>query len=230
MQRLLRQNTWLLAGTLGLLIIVGLVLIQVALTPGRSSTPFDIWPEVAKTGLQLCAITALGVVVTAAFRLVDARRARDQQRRQLFREILTAYNQVKATRRNLRALGMLDVGCRIFDGDQVKELKAEMRAVNEAQLRFEEIARSIEQTDLFRDSATIVELLRMAEEFLNKKVVEKWETEGGQISTGVGAVELGRLKLDVFVGHKRDGSTEFEDHVSTPLDKLTKTIHRELFG
>lgn len=75
----------------------------------RSPSGDDVWSDLSKAGVQVALLTVAGAVVTAAFKYIDEHRARDEQRRQVFREVLAAYNQAKAVRRNLRALGLLHV-------------------------------------------------------------------------------------------------------------------------
>lgn len=104
-----------------------------------------------------------------------------------------------------------------------------MMVLNEAQLRFEALARQLEESGLFKDLNSITRRLRTVEKYLGDKVLEKWERSGGKIWEGSDASVLGPLTLEEFIGDKNHFH-DFEREVSTPLDKLTDTLHDQLFG
>lgn len=225
-----RRRPWIvLAAVLAAIFALAVTLIFVA--DARSSREGDTWSDISEAGVQVAVITVLGAVVTAAFKYVDERRTRDEQRRRAFHDVLASYNQVKAVRRNLEALGMFRFdSSRRLGAEQARELRAQMAALNEAQLSFETIARELEQSGLFRNLFDIVDQLRTAENYLNKCVVAKWQSNGGEVWEGAGASELAGLELDKFIGGHHDGFAAFENRVSTPLDQITDALHEELFG
>lgn len=93
----------MLFGSLVVIFAVGVALTFVG--AAKASGGVDAWSDVSKAGVQMAVITVAGAVVTTAFRYIDEHRGRDEQRRQVFGEVVAAYNEVKAVRRNLRALG-----------------------------------------------------------------------------------------------------------------------------
>jgi hypothetical protein len=195
----------------------------------RSSTDVDTWARVSTAGVEIAVITVLGAVVTVAFRIIDARRARDDQRRQVLGEVVATYNRVKAVRRNLRALGLLRLDSAPIGASFANELRAQMTALNEAQLGLEAIKREVKESRLFiRNLDDIVDPLDTAETFLGK-VLKPWEIGGGKVWEGSRSSTLASLDLERFIGDKRV-FPDFETNVSKPLDTLTDSLHAELFG
>jgi len=106
MRSFVRRSPWVVTASVLLIILaIGVTLMSIGIA--RSPAPKEaFWTDVAKAGLQIAVITFLGAVVTATFKYVDDRRRRDEQRLQVFRDTIAAYNRVKEVRRNLRALGL----------------------------------------------------------------------------------------------------------------------------
>jgi hypothetical protein len=102
----MRARDWtILAFLVGALIAVVLV----AASQIIPEKPPEVWPEVAKAGVQ---IGLVGLVASGVTYLLErASTARDRDRRieayrlRIFGELVEAYNGVKAVRRTLRALG-----------------------------------------------------------------------------------------------------------------------------
>lgn len=194
-----------------------------------SPTPRDEFgTDMAKAGLQLAVIAVFGFFVNLSLKYVDERRHQDEQRLQVFHDIVLAYNRVKAVRRNLRTLGLL-APSRSLNAAQAQGLREQMMALNDAQLSLEALKRELSQSDLFKERIKMVGLLAKPERYLNKCVHERWEDFGGAIWEGTTAAVLENLKLVEFAGHEA-GYRAFEENVSDPLRCLTKLMHEELFG
>jgi hypothetical protein len=190
----------------------------------------DTWSDVSKAGIQIAVITVLSAVVTASFRYIDDVRARDEQRRQVFRDVLETYNEIKAVRRSLRALGIahFDSSTRLT-AVTAQGIREQMALLNQAQLRLETIARVLTESGLFTQVAEVVTQLRIAERYINKSVIDRWEEHGDTIAEGATRSAIEPLDLQRFIGHESDGS-QFEECLSTPLDTIRDIIHDELFG
>lgn len=203
-----------------------LALLGSALSKNRA----DTWSDVSKAGVQIAVITVLSAVVTASFKYIDNARIRDEQRRQAFRDVLETYNEIKAARRTLRALGVarLDPTSRLT-ATTAEGIREQIALLNQAQLRLEAIGRALAESSLFRQAAEIVSQLRIAENYVNKSVIDWWERCGEAIVEDAPLSAIEPLELMRFIGRKGDGS-QFEDCLSTPLDRITDIIHDELFG
>jgi hypothetical protein len=191
------------------------------MTFGRSS----------KAGVGIAFTTAAGLIATGVSRLIDERRKRDEELRSILREVVKAYNQAKSTRR-MAALGLLDVRSRRLPGrlhaEEVKEeLRTIMTELNDAQLRFEAIGRECQQSDLFSRRArrdSVIRELRTAENYINKSVLDKWESDGGGVWGGAEPNVLEELGLRAFIDQG------FQENVSKPLTQITFVLQQELFG
>lgn len=212
---------------LAAIFVIGMIVLVVGLinTDKRGS---DLWFEVAKSGLELAVITVFGAVVTAGLRYKEERQARDAERLRAFHNFLAAYNQVKGVRRNLRALGFLDMAEPI-NAEQASGLRKQMTKLNEAQLLLEAFARANAASSLFNDWPAMEGQIRIAEKYLHD-AHERWENLGGHIWAQAPASSLEALHLVKLIGHKHDPLSEFEALLSTPLDQITAALHRELYG
>jgi hypothetical protein len=188
-----------------------------------SATNDDIWSAISKAGVALAFTTVAGAIATGGFKLIDERRARDHERRRIYREVLEAYNEVKSTRRRLRAVGLAKEKTKPLQPEEVKELRSIMLELSNAQLRFELILKECRQSDLFIRNDLLIKELRTVECFLNKAFVEKWEEYGGEVREGVNREVLQNLKFDSFLAKSKYC-------VSLPLDQITQIIQAELFG
>ena len=188
-----------------------------------SANKDDIWSAISKAGVAIAATTVAGAVATAALKLVDEWRLRDQERRRVFHEIVEAYNEVKSIRRSLRALGLLSPRLGPLTAEEAEEVLTIMTRLNSAQLRFEAIKKEVEQSNLFNNLDLVTRELRTVEDYINKSVISKWEKSEGRIRKEADRRELDNLKLPDFV-------RGFELHIFASLDSLTLALHRELFG
>jgi hypothetical protein len=222
------KRPWLgVALRLLLVFLVGIVIAVVCDYYSRSAE--DIWSNLSKAGIAVAFTTVAGALAAWALKLVDERRGRDEERRKVFEQVLEAYNECKSVRRRLAALGLLGNQAGALRPDEklqpeaVKELRALMVKLNDAQLRFEAIKRVLDQSDLFRRKVLIIRELRMVEDYVNKSALDKWEAEGRCFWGEVDAQSVTRLGLQAF-------NSEFKRHVSAPLDRITDALEKELFG
>jgi hypothetical protein len=217
------RRPWLIAVfTLSLLFLVG---IGVALLfNGLSSANDDLASTISKLGAGIAFTTLAGAIVTASFKLVDEQRARDQERRKVFSEIVRAYNQVKSVRRNLKSWGSLTTRFEpALQAEEAKELRMIMVKLSDAQLQLEAIAREIEESHLFKRKSPIKENLRKVEHHINRSMLDPWELHGGKVWEGADPKICNSLGL-------RDFEKNFRVKVRVQMDDLTKELHRELFG
>jgi hypothetical protein len=188
-----------------------------------STNKDDIWSTISKAGVTIAVTTVAGAVATAALKLVDEWRVRDQERRKVFHDVVETYNEVKSIRRSLRALGLLSPRSGPMTAEEAEEVLTIMTRLNAAQLRFEAIKKEVEQSNLFTHLDLVTRELRTVEDYINKCAIAKWEKSAGRIRKGADRRELDNLELPGFIGG-------FEDHIFRPLDDLTLTLHEELFG
>jgi hypothetical protein len=207
--------------------IVGIVIAVVAgLT---ASDDRDVWTEVSKAGVSIALITVAGAIGSVAVKRADERRAREAELRRILHIVLDAYNGATAARRNLRAIGLPEPDQdRLLGDDQIRELRAVLAELNDHQLGIEAVAREIPHSGLFRDPDTAVSSLRCAEDFINKSAIRTWEHTGGQLWPGRDVSFANLRGLDEFIGRKRDGFGQFEQWVSTPLDRFIEQISQEI--
>jgi hypothetical protein len=207
---------------LSLLFLVG---IGVALLfNGLSSANDDLASTISKLGAGIAFTTLAGATVTASFKLVDEQRARDQERRKVFSEIVRAYNQVKSARRNLKAWGSLTTRSEpALQAEEAKELRMTMAKLSDAQLQLEAIRQEIDESHLFKRKSPIRGQLRAVEHYINRSFLDRWEKHGGKVWEGADPKICNGLGLQDF-------EKNFYDEVTARMDELTKELHRELFG
>jgi hypothetical protein len=216
------RSPWaLLAAVLSVVFVIGMTV--AVLFDRWSTSPDDLQATISKAGVTTAVITVAGALANGAIRLLDERRTRDQERRRVFHDVVDAYNEVKATRRAVKALGLFDADRAELTADEAKDLRSIMARLIDAQLRFEAIRREVAQSDLFRDKEGVLRQLGCAEDYINKSVVENWERHGGKVWTGAPPTVIESLGLQPFIA---DG---FKRHISDPLDILTDLMQRELF-
>jgi hypothetical protein len=189
-----------------------------------SSANDDLASTISKLGAGIAVTTLAGAIVTTSFRLVDEQRARDQERRKVFSEIVRAYNQVKSARRNLKAWGSLTTRSEsALQAEEAKELRMTMAKLSDAQLQLEAIVREIDESQLFKCKGPIKEKLRSVEHYINRSMLDRWEALGGKVWEGADPKICNGLRLQDF-------EANFHDEVRVRMDELTKDLHRELFG
>ena len=229
-----------MAVVIGLVVIVLVLVVTAAVALSRRRD--DLWLEVAKVGLQFVLITVLGSLVGYTLRYseteradrrrtlereADERRRLDDARLRVFREVVDAYNQVKAVRRVLRSLGVLTVKGPL-SAAQAEGIRSQMLALNRAQLTLEAVKREVKESQLFRDPPTLAKYLEMAEVFLGD-VLKKWERHGGEIWAGATPEAVSSLDIASFVGETNQ-YPQFKSQVSMALDAFTKALHDELLS
>jgi hypothetical protein len=110
--------------------------------------------------------------------------------------MVTAYNDIKAIRRTLRAYGFRspESGATLSSA-QVEEFRTEMDALISAQLSLETIQREVEaQEQAFAgDAPELVDALHRAQSYVNG-VIDDWETFGVKIRADMDAGEVTHLE------------------------------------
>jgi hypothetical protein len=215
----------------------------------------DFWFEAAKAGLELAIVATLGGLVGYALKNAETERAAEQRsleadrvtqqeaasRREqeeraelrrvddyrlgLRRGMVTAYNDIKAIRRTLRAYGFRspESGATLSSA-QVEEFRTEMDALISAQLSLETIQREVEaQEQAFAgDAPELVDALHRAQSYVND-VIDDWETFGVKIRADMDAGEVTHLeKLQEFLAPAQESS--FKAELSEPLDEASKIL------
>jgi hypothetical protein len=145
----MRRRPWFAVGIfLFALALVGIVMALVF--NAASAAKDDLWWSISRAGVGIAFTAVAAAATTWAFKIVDQRRVRDEERRRLYHQVVEAYNEVKAVRRRLRALGLREPRSKPFAADEWTELRDAIGKLSVAQLAFEAIKRDIEHSDLFR--------------------------------------------------------------------------------
>lgn len=221
------------------LVVVGLA----AIAPARRA---DLWFEITKAGLQLGVVVIAGALVGYAIRYLETereagrrreeaereeRRRLDEYRLSLARELVEAYNGIKAVRRTLRAYGFRppDAGVVKLTADQVTEFHAQMSSLMRAQLSLERIKREIRTQDRVfgADTTELVKKLGDAESYVNH-VIGDWETLGTRVEVGEDAYFVMRefKQLQGFLAPAMDPDSKFKCSLSDPLDEAGKILRQ----
>jgi hypothetical protein len=218
-----------------LIIAAGAIMVAVALSQVAAKSP-DLWLEVGKAGLQAAVVGGLGLLVKVVLDDRDARREERQRaefdRLRMLDNLVGAYNQAKATRRILRALGFRRPpaqGTPIdpFTPDQLAEFDRQMRSLNQAQLDLEVVARTlavrspaIAGVDLGKELATVQKYLG--------RVLKDWELRGPALAaTGAREVLDSMSDFQDFVAQAHgDGgaNSRFSKEAATPLRRIEEAI------
>jgi hypothetical protein len=171
-----RRSPWAaLVAALIAILVIGATLAVIGIIESPKGKRDDFWFELAKAGIQIAVISSAGAVVSALLTYIDERRTRNEQRLRVFHDIVLAYNEIKAVRRNLRVLGMRTRRGSL-NAEQEKEIREQFRTFNRAQLSLEAIKRELNESNLFKDSMEIVCQLAAAEQWLSD-VHERWENK-----------------------------------------------------
>ena len=169
------------------LIAVGLIAWGIA-----EAEPRALALEAGKVGMQLAVVTLLGLALTYVLgRIDDARQERtrradvereerhrlNEYRLTVFRAALDAYHDVKAVRRQLRALGFALRTADPGNGERLKAFSEQMLALNEAELELERVEREIAaQRPVFANAWNSRDRLETVTRFL-REVLDAWETD-----------------------------------------------------
>lgn len=220
----MKRHPWLPAAIY--LLTLGVVGMTLAVTfDALSSAKDDLWWSFSRAGVGIAFATVAAAAATGAFRIVDQRRARDEERRKLFSLAEQAYNDVKAVRRRMLALGLRERRTKSFTSEEWQELRDAIAKLNVAQLTFEALGKQIENSKLFAREEGIVNALREVENYLNSKVLQTWEEHGWnawkKTDTSLAeAVDLSDFtRTDLFKGN-----------ASERLEALSALLQEELFG
>jgi hypothetical protein len=230
--RLVKESNrrgWLLGAVVIGTLLVGAALVWAAWT--KTSAPHDdFWIQVGGAGLQVGLVSVMGTILAGALGWLDARRQNrrrlDERRLRIFDDLVGGYNQVKAVRRNLRALGLRQPPEKL-SGGQVDGLRAQMMQLVDAQLSFEAIWRELNTNSAaFRDPRSMLSQITTVEKYLHA-IIQEWETAGGGIWSGAPGKRVEDLRrLQAFIGNK----TEFKEQASKRLRKVQDVVRQELAG
>jgi hypothetical protein len=227
--------------------VVAVALLIIGLAATAPQKRADLWFETAKAGLQLGVIVIAGALVGYAIRYLEAereaqrrreeaereeRRRLDGYRQGLARELVDAYNDVKAVRRTLRACGFRpdDAGVVMLTADQVTEFNEQMSSLMRAQLSLERIKREIRAEDRVfgADTPDLVKKLGDAESYVNH-VIEDWEMSGTKVSVGEDAYFVMRdhlKQLQGFLAPAKGPDSKFKCSLSRPLDDTAEILRQ----
>jgi hypothetical protein len=201
----------------GVVLSFGLALVVLSTILAPTKRP-DIWFEAGKAGLQLAIVAVIGGIAAAVLRYFDA--MREDRRRfadyllTLLRQVVSAYNQVKAARRILRAFGFSAPMAPTLRPEQVTEFLAQMKALNQAQLSLELIAREMRSHPAFQSVPTLCTAVETAEKYVGQ-VLDDWEKNGAALLAGDSSVALKLSNLQSFLD---DSDRSFEAGAATPMD------------
>jgi hypothetical protein len=196
----------------------------------KSTDPDDVWATISTAGAGVALTSVAAGVAAYTLRALDYRRARDDERRRLHREVVKAYNSVKAVRRRMVALG-LDRSAGPLPDDRWTEMKGAVDELNAAQLSLEAIKREVEVSEAFARRDEVAQALAFVEKYINEEVLEQWECHGWNAWKMSGThrprrrAAHGCPEIDVsrFVEKKY-----FRHNVSNRLDLITSVLQKEL--
>ena len=192
----------------------------------------DLWSEVAKAGVQVVAVGAVGGALTATWKAIADRRetaaATKVKLRAEFLELVALYNDVKAVRRALRSLGLdakLNLDRDMYAAnetedknyfsteDGLKELKAVGLAVRLSQ----------EQADGFRKQMRILNRLQLGYE-AKKRQFKQADLLGEDRAAVVATLEFIESYLNGLVGLWEEHGWTFQE--GTVLDEVSPGLQR----
>lgn len=206
----------------------------------------DLWLELARTALGLLAVGVAGGFITFEWNDLASRReqvraeharttarAVEARRRRLDRidaehnAIVGLYNDVKAIRRALRALGLDSrrvgvAGSETLAAEQIEGFRYWMRELSRVQLGFEAKKREFEQLcSSGRATSEQATILRDVEKWLNK-VVDVWEEKSASLRDGMAATTI-TDGLDALIR-----SSSLKANVTEPLEQLLRSLYDAL--
>jgi hypothetical protein len=195
--------------------------------------PPEVWPELAKAGVQIGLVGLAAAGVT--WLLGRATDARDEARRieayrlRIFGELVDAYNGIKAVRRTLRALGFRNpCGTGRLTSEQADEFLAEMRSLVSCQLALEHIKRELEtRACAFPEEEYLRTRVKCVEEHLND-VISDWEKKGPTVVEGADVALVRDLNpLQKFLGPSEES---FRPNVATPMTQVQTWLSNDVYG
>lgn len=213
----------------GLLLLAAVLLVTallVAPSSKRAQEQFQL--EVAKAFVQLAVIAVLGGLVAALLRYVES--LREENRRlhdywaSLFREVVTAYNGIKAVRRSLRAWGFKSSSADYLSAEQVEQFRLQMNSLLTNQLSLESIGREL-RTSPAADAQHARHAIRTVEKYVHD-IIRDWEDHGRKITEGVPSSQLNDLQhLRSFLEPATQG---FKRNATEPMELLEQFIRSKL--
>lgn len=211
----------------GVLILVA-VLVVIALLIAPSSKSADFRLELAKAFVQLAVVTVLGGLVAATVRYVESRREEnrrlDEYWADLYREVVAAYNGVKAVRRTLRASGFGSHTADALSADQVEQFRMQMTSLLQSQLSLESVGREL-RTRQAADTGDACKAINRVESYVHD-IIEDWEVHGHKITQGASSTQLDDLeRLRSFLGDTDQG---FGTNARDPMERLAKFTRGKL--
>ena len=223
-RRWLRRWRVIAAAALTSVLVVATALIWLGAQSADDSQMVGL--EAAKAGFQLLVLAVAGVGVTGVLewfsRNQEERRRVNDAAVELLRDLIESYNELKGTRRVLRALGLHnpEVGAPM-SSHQRESLEQGMRTLVAVQLTFERIGREVGvrlEEDHTPRRTTPQVLLAGMEEYV-QKIIREWETKGVKAVSGERDLRASMdevPRLSGFLQHSRD-DPEFRTNVSLPL-------------
>lgn len=232
-----RHRTWRTSARVWTaLAFLGGALLAVVLVAASQIIPEErpeIWPELAKAGVQIglvgLAASAVTVLLGRATAERDKARRIEAYRLRIFGDLVDAYNGIKAVRRTLRALGLRDPsGKGRLTPEQADEFLAEMRSLLSYQLALERIKRELEmRARAFPEEKELLTPVKSVEEHLNC-VIREWENKGPTIVEGAEVALVQDLtRLQEFLG---PGEKSFVPNVGMPMAQVQAWLRQDIYA
>lgn len=229
-----RQRARRIARAWTVLAFLGGALIAVVLVAASQIIPEkrpEVWPEVAKAGVQIGLVGLAASGVSLLLGLATAARDKARQieayRLRIFSELVDAYNGIKAVRRTLRALGFRGPsGAGRLTTEQAHEFLVEMRSLVSCQLALEHIKREVEtRARAFPEEEYLRIRVTRAETHLNE-VIRQWEQKGPAIVEGADVALVDDMTLlQKFLGPHDEF---FTPNIGTPMTEVQAWLGEHL--
>jgi len=158
---------------------------------------------------------------------IEQTRRLNEYRLRLLLDLVSAYHQVKAARRALRAAGFSPLPDGTLAPWQIAEYHRQIAEINEAQLQFQKIYREL-GVDV--GALTRLDEIRTAVEdakvYLDK-ILDGWEDEGAAVSEGSVAAVRAQPDLAKFLAHEGAGGA-FKQGVSVEIEAVEQWIREDI--
>jgi hypothetical protein len=217
----------IVAAAAGVIVLVTVLLVIAnAVAPTSKRAEFRL--EVSKAFVQFAVITILGSLVAAAVKYVESLRERNRRVNEywagLFREIVTAYNGIKAVRRSLRALGFRSPETHSLSIEQVAQFQAQMASLLQSQLSLERVERELRTSPEYGAEDARRAIL-IVEDYIHN-VIKDWEDHGFEITAGKQPNRLTPMRnMQLFLAPAEQG---FHESATEPMALLEDFIGRKL--
>lgn len=228
-----------LAGVVAAVAMLGLTFLLLE-PPARSG----LLSELAKSALAVIPLAVFGVLVAGMIRsrdLLQANeredrkdkderdRALDAYRREFYADLITAYNDLKATRRILRGAGLTPRSSAVAPGLDMDTLDEQVRSLIRTQLTFERMRREMEAPDasFATHDAEIGRLLVEIEQYANG-VIHEWETMRPRLDANGSVDQLaGWPRYSAFTFDEPDGDFDVVVAAMHEIEKIVIHTLRE---